>query len=180
MAKAHLTLPGGTTVTIEGTPDEVHRLLQLSVGEVAPTKRGRTPPGTPSRARKASADSPESDGPDLTAIVNLVKECPEADGIETNILNRTSVIDRVLLPLHIFKKHAKSAAGLTSGEIARVTRELGVPVSQPNASTALSGTASKYVMGDKVRRRGQPVRYRISRRGEQYLASVIDGKPGEK
>jgi len=185
MAKAHLTLPNGTQVTIEGTPEEVHRLLSMTGGAgavVATPASGRTPrrgkksskrPGGESVSDQAARDV------DLAGIVNLVKTCDEADKIEASILDRTSRVDRILLPLYILSKYGDDGKGLTSGEISKITKELGVPVSQPNTSTALSGAASKYVMGDRVRKRGEPVRYRISRRGLQYLHEVIHGKTRE-
>ncbi len=178
MAKAHLTLPNGTQVLIEGTPEEVHRLLNLTAGATSDARSLAKVRKTAKRP-EAKVTSAEAERLDLTQIVNLAKDCDEADAIERNILDRTSMVDRVLLPLYVLKKHAGSSGGLTSGEISKITTELGVPVSQPNTSTALSGPASKYVMGDKVRRKGQPVRYRLSRRGEQYLAAVIRGKAGE-
>ena len=81
--------------------------------------------------------------------------------------------------MYVFQEHMGGTVGLTSGEIGKATRELGVPVSQSNASTALSSSAARYVAGDKVRRRGQPVRYRLVRRGIQYIKAVIDGKSDE-
>jgi hypothetical protein len=178
MAKAHLTLPNGTRVTIEGTSDEVQRLLGLA-GTKLSDKRKPSPPRRTASRTYAKEGGKESEHPDLTELVNSVKDCDEADAIEKNILDRTSIVDRVLLPLYVLKKYSDSIDGLTSGEIGRVTKELGVPISQPNASTALSGAASKYVMGNKTRRKGQPVRYRLSRRGEQYIGDVIRGKAGE-
>jgi len=179
MAKAHLTLPNGTQVSIEGTPEEVHRLLNLTRGTGSEAKV-RAGAMKKRKSAGAKSDAAEATQPDLAQIVNLAKDCNEAKAIEKNILDRISIVDRVLLPLYILKKHGRSPHGLTSGEVSKITKELGVPVSQPNASTALSGAASKYVMGDKVRRRGQPVRYRLSRRGERYLAAVIGGKGGEE
>jgi hypothetical protein len=179
MAKAHLTLPNGTQVTIEGTPDEVRRLLDRTTGK-PPEPKEPLKGGKAARRPAVKADVEDSGHPDLTQIVNLVKDCDEADAIERNILDRTSIVDRVLLPLYIVKKYAGASDGLTSGEISKITIELGVPVATSNTPTALSGAASKYVMGDKVRRKGQPVRYRLSRRGEQYLADVIRGKAGEE
>jgi len=181
MAKAHLTLPNGTQVVIEGTPDEVHRLMSLNTAEPqATTPRTAGQRGTARRkARAAPKVQPARDAStsvELSNIVNLVKNCDEADQIETNILDRSSRVDRILLPLYILQKFGAHDPGLTSGEIAKVTRELGVPVSQSNASTALSSAASKYVMGDKVRRKGETVRYRLSRRGAQYIEQVIGGK----
>jgi hypothetical protein len=83
------------------------------------------------------------------------------------------------LPLYIVHEHLGNAFGLSSGEVTKVTTDLGVPVSQPNASRTLSGTAAKYVIGDRVRKKGQPVRYKLSRRGVQYLQAVIRGTSNE-
>jgi hypothetical protein len=112
-------------------------------------------------------------------IVNLIKNSQDAGTIEKKILDRTSQVDRILLALYAIEKYGDKKTHLTSGNISKITRELGVPVSQPNASTALSGAASKYVIGDKVRKKGEAVRYRISRRGVQYLDEVLRGKSRE-
>jgi hypothetical protein len=95
--------------------------------------------------------------------------------IETQILDRSSQLDRVLLPLFIVHEHMKGSHALTSGEVSAVTKELGVPLSQANASTTLSGAAAKYVMGDRIRRHGQPVRYKLNRRGVAHIKSVLAG-----
>ena len=178
MTKATLTLPSGAVVNLEGTPEEVHRLLELYSGQpTAPhvaTPRKRKVAKAPRKVKRS--ESGQSDGPDLNEIVNLVKNCDEADLIEKNILDRASTVDRVLLPLYVVHEHQANRLGLTSGEISRITTELGVRVTQPNASMALADSAARYVMGDKVRKKGQPVRYRLSRRGLQYVKAVIDGK----
>jgi len=191
MAKASLKLPNGTLVQIEGTAAEVRELLQ-GYGALAATVSGGGTPATPAaraghkqtrapaRAVAASKRGTDADGTvDLNQIVNLVKICDEAEGIEKQILDRTSQVDRTLLPLYIVHEHLGNAFGLTSGEINKITTDLGVPVSQPNASRTLSSTAAKYVIGDAVRTRGQPVRYRLHLRGVKYLKAVIAGKSDE-
>ena len=72
-------------------------------------------------------------------------------------------------------KYIDNAYGLTSGEVSQVTTDLGIPIQTPNASRTLSGTASKYVIGDKVRKKGQAVRYKLSRRGVEYFKKVLSG-----
>lgn len=181
MAKASLKLTNGTVVTIEGTPEEVHRLLTLYSGGASAAslaKASRTP--KKSTSPRGQDVSSETDSPDLNEIVNLVKNCDEAEALEKKILDRASQVDRTLLPLYIVHEHMRNKFGLTSGEISRITAELGVRVTQPNVSTTLSSTAGRYVMGDKVRKRGQPTRYRLSRRGLQYLKSVISAKGNAK
>jgi len=184
MAKAALTLPNGTVVQVEGTVEEVQSLLAHYGGVGAavgtPPSRKRTGNHTPRRSgskrRQPRAPKDSDPTPDLAEIVNLTKTCDEAEQIETQILDRTGTVDRTLLPLYLVHKYLDGVWGLTSGEISKVTMDLGVPVSQPNASTALSGTASKYVIGDKVRKKGQAVRYKLARRGIKYIEAVITGK----
>ena len=112
----------------------------------------------------------------MMAIVNHVKSCEEAESIETRILDQTDQLARVLLPMYIVYEHMNNEHGLTSGQISKVTVQLGVPVKLPNVSKTLSGTATKYIIGDTVRRSGQAVRYKLSRRGHAYMKGVITGE----
>ena len=83
MPKATLKLPTGTVVTLEGTPDEVHRLLALYSGEGQHSVPA--PADKPRRARhhapKTKHDSNESKESDVNEIVNLVKSCDEAEAL---------------------------------------------------------------------------------------------------
>lgn len=187
MPKASLTLPNGTVVQIEGTTEEVRDLLHHYGSAPAHPQRpaaksvrrkARGPSGKGASAAKA-ADRPAESAADLSEIVNLAKNCDEAEDIERQILDRASQVDRTLLPLYLVHEHLGNAFGLSSGEVSKITTDLGVPVSQPNASKTLSGTAAKYVIGDRVRKRGQLVRYKLSRRGLQYMQSVISGGADE-
>lgn len=183
MAKATLTLGNGTSVVLEGTPEEVHRLLSLYDGVKSPkwAAEVRRPSGRKTSQRKAPVAKVDAgDKPDLTEIVNLIKTCDEAESIEENILDHAGQVDRILLPLYIVHEHLGNAFGLTSGDISKITIDLGIPVSTPNASTRLSGTASRYVVGDSVRKKGRAVRYKLHRRGVQYLKSVIADSKNEK
>lgn len=181
MTKATLELPNGTKVLIEGTPEEVKKLLEFYGGGTPATK-----PKSKTRRRKRtkqtqSSRTQESNAPDLTEIVNLVKNCDEAEDMEKQILDRTSQVNRILLPLYIVYQYLDNATPLTSGDVSQITSELGVPVQQPNVARTLAGTASKYVMGDTVRKKGKAVRYKLSRRGLKYLSAVIKGsKDGDQ
>lgn len=168
MAKTSLQLPNGTTVVIEGTPEEVRKLLEF-YGGTAPTR------ATKPKGKKPATQGADTQQPNLSEIVNHIKNCDDAEAIETKILDRTSQVNRILLPLYIVHEHLDNRFGLTSGEVSQITKELGIPVKTPNASRTLSRTASKYVIGDKVRKRGQAVRYKLSRRGEKYLSGVLRG-----
>lgn len=191
MAKASLTLPNGTIVQIEGTSEEVHTLLAhygsgASPGLTSPSGKRIPSTGRKRRNEKSRSNSSQPPGgaeggspPNLAEIVNFTKTCDEAENIETKILDRTSQVDRTLLPLYIVHEHLKNQLGLSSGDISKITTDLGVPISTANASTTLSGTAAKYVVGDTVRKKGQAVRYKLSRRGVQYMKAVIAGTSDE-
>lgn len=175
MPKAMITLPDGTVITVDGTQEEVAALVQLySAKKSSPV---RTKSKKRSTVKTSSEDSVEID---YNQIVNLIKTVEEAEDIEANILDRSSQVDRTLLPLYIAKEYLDEHLGLTSGDISKITTDLGIPISQPNASRALSGTASRYVIADKVRKKGHPTRYRLSRRGEQYIKSVISPAVNEE
>ncbi len=164
MAKASLILPDGTKVDIDGSPEEIKRILgtHTTVEQVKPEKQIE---------KKESSSKIVN----LTDIVNSIKSCKEVDLIGKNILDRISQVDRVLLPLYIAHVYYSGNQGLTSGEISKILSQVGIGIHAPNISNTLSSSASKYVLGDKIRRQGQPVRYRISRKGADYLNSVISG-----
>jgi len=178
MAKANLTLPNGTVVNIEGTPEEVQHLLAVYSDPLAPAS-----------ARSRASDAQRTSGPqakvsqaapnggdtkvDLVEIVNLVRTCDTSERIESAVLDSTNVLNRVLLPLFIVHEHKANAFGLTSGEVNKILTELGVPITQPHVSTCLSGPAKSYVIGDKMRVKGHAVRYKLNRRGVQYFQQVL-------
>lgn len=179
MVKASLKLPNGTVVTLEGTPDDVKDLLELYGGKGTPAKPGRGARGSrKSKVASGRARPSEANGdakPDLNEIVALAKDCDEAEAIDTQILARVGQVNRTLLPLYIVHEHLDNAFGLTSGDVNKVTTELGIPISGPHASRTLSGTASRYVIGDKVKVKGRAVLYKLSRRGVDYMKKVLAG-----
>lgn len=181
MPKATIELSNGTLVTIEGTTEEVSKLLQIYENKKSSKGKetSKTPPERKRQSKPPSSGNSKSkdgstDTPDLSAIVNSVKDSSEAEIIENQILDRTSQVDRILLPLYIIHEYHENEHGLTSGEISKILTELGIPISQPNTSTNLSKTASRYVIGDKVRVKGHPVRYKLSRRGLLYMKKVLE------
>jgi hypothetical protein len=185
MAKASLTLPSGTVVQIEGTAAEVRDLLGFYSGGSSSSRvagAGPSPSHTPRKQRRsrisskkeAQQENTATRARDLSEIVNLTKTCDEAEKIEQHILDRSSQVDRTLLPLYIVHEHLGNEFGLSFGEVSKITTDLGVPVSQPNASGTLSGTAAKYVIGDRVRCTRQNVRHptRRYRRPEGQISEA--------
>lgn len=173
MPKATIKLASGAVVHIEGTSSDIKELLSL-YGEPVAEK-----PSPLGKSKSKQHNAPAADKHAIASvsdIVRHVKDCDEAGDIEARILDTTSQVNRILLPLFIAQKHMRMSHGLTTGDISNVTKDLGIPIHIANVSNALKGSAARYVIGDKVRRKGQPVRYTLSRRGFKYIENVIEGK----
>jgi len=177
MPKAVVKLPNGTVVEIEGSPEEVQRLLAfygLPTPLAKKTKATKSSTGAAAPVAEGSKDAPTPQ--DLATLINLVRTSDEAEAIETNILDRTSEVNRVLLPLYVAHKHMNDAFGLTTVEIAAITTDLGIRVFRQNVLRALTGSGARYVVGDRVRKPGQATRYKFNRRGLKYMNQVLEGE----
>jgi len=173
MTSAKLTLPNGTILTIEGTVEDVQKLVEFCGDSSAQSAiSGKK---TKSHNRKQSSQTLHQKD-HITQIVNLIKDCKESDIIEKTIIDKGSEVNKVLLPLYIIHEYMGNTIALQSGEISKITKELGIPISQPNVSSSLSGAASRYVMGDRTRKARQVVKYKLNRRGLKYIKDIIGGK----
>jgi hypothetical protein len=86
------------------------------------------------------------------------------------------MLNKVLMCLWTVHRYVNPNMGLTSGDIEKITDQLGVRISTPNASKTLSGRANPFVSGDTVRRKGSAVHYKLNRRGVQAFEAVIAGQ----
>jgi len=173
--KANLVLPNGTKVEIDGSLSEVRRLLDNFSG---PSPGA---PQAPSKSRgkptAKSRDNDEEEGSGAVgelAIVNRIKEDESLQWLHA-IVDSRDMTRRILAPLYVAAEIDSRADGLTSGLISRIYTELGVRIDTANVSRELSGKAKKYVLADKVRRKGAPVHYKISRAGRAFLRQDRDG-----
>jgi hypothetical protein len=171
VAKASMSLPSGATVTIEGTSEEVARILEINGGATSSVNSRGDQKSEPAAASKR-ADEPGT-RPSVAEIVNLIKSCDAAERIEAAILDKSSQLDRTLLPLYTVREHFPDASGVTTGEISAITTDLGSPVSAPNVSHTIRGAASKYVIVDISGPQDGPARYKINRRGVAYMKALL-------
>jgi len=178
MPKANMTLPDGTVVTIDGSVEEIQKILSLHrpAGK-QPQKDNKKHIST--KSVQVEKDEIVDDVASLSEIVNTIKNCDEAEKIESNVLDRTSQVDRTLLPFYISHKYFHDKIRLTSGEVAKILSDLSINIRQPNVAKTISSTAAKYVIGDKMKKKGQAVRYKLSRRGIQYFEALLKGKIDE-
>ena len=166
--KATFVLPSGTKVEVDGETAEVQALLERYTTEAdgQPRPQPRQPARGPTSSDNGGSD--EDNQISEIAVVNRIKEDDALSWLH-DIIDSRNVLDRVLLPLFVVNQIDSRADGLTSGFISRVFAELGVRLAVPNVSTVLSGKAKRYVLADSSRRKGTPVRYKISRAGMSYL-----------
>lgn len=173
MPKASVLLPNGTKIEIDGTVEEIQKLTEFYGGGHGTELQAPFRPKNTFVSEKPTAADDGVDQPDIAKIVALVRECDEAERIETRVLDQRDVLNRVLLCLWIVQRYVDPTMGLTSGEIERITNQLGVKVAISNASSMLSGKAKIFVTGDTIRKQGGTVRYRLNRRGLQHFESVL-------
>lgn len=108
----------------------------------------------------------------ILSIVNKIKNCDESDLIEKEILDKIFQPGRIILPFYICYKYF-SNRGLTTGDIEKITAELGVKVQTPNVSKNISESLHKYLEGNSTRMKGKPVLYKLNRKGVKYFESLL-------
>lgn len=173
MPKATFTLPDGTTVMIDGSAREVKSLLEYYSARKSqdhiPVKQ-KTKIINDAKNKTHDKKTTHNPSADLIGIVKLIKTCDEAGAIEKEILDQSSEVNRVLLPLYMIYKHKDNSFGLTTTELSKVTEQLHVRVSRQNSLRALKD-APKYIASDRAR----TPRYKLNRRGAKFMEKVLSG-----
>lgn len=112
---------------------------------------------------------------DIAAVVAILKDCPEAEIIQERVLDAQplNAVHRTLMCLWAVNKYVNDQLGLTSGDIEKITDQLGIKLDISSASRTLSDRAKAFVSGDSVRRKGGAVHYRLNRRGIQEFERIL-------
>lgn len=106
-------------------------------------------------------------------VVNKIKNCPESEKIDSQILAKSAISGRVLLPYYICYKYFPER-GLITGDVEKITSELRVRVKTPNVSNSITNSLWKYLDGDSSRVKGKPVIYKLNRKGANYFESLLN------
>lgn len=172
MAKSTIRLPNGTEITVDGSAEEIKAIL-LSVSTTNSSASTQALPERASPKEATSQASSEVIEDIVQEVVIRIKNHAFADAIGANILDKKSLVNRVLLPLFVVHEEVGGTMYITSGEIRSVLKELGISASLPNISNTLSGSASKYVMKEKRVIKGGKGKYRLTRPGVQYVKALL-------
>jgi len=173
MTKANFTLPNGTVISIEGNVEDIQKIVELYGNSSSPSDISSKSPKSHDPKRPPQSLNQKDY---ITQIVNKIKDCEESEAIEKYIIDKNSQLNKVLLPLYISHEYMENTISLQSGEISKITKELGIRISQPHVSRSLSGAASRYVMGDRTRKAKHVVKYKLNRRGLKYMKGIIADK----
>ena len=107
------------------------------------------------------------------AIANKTTDCDESADIQTKVLDGRSVDAKVLMCFYISHKYFGNA-WLTSGDVQRITAELGVKIAVGNASNARKKLRT-YLETGKVRKKGSPTPCRLNRSGVKRFEEILNG-----
>ncbi len=173
MPKAEIILKDGTNITIDGTVEEVAKIVSLYKSNGMNNANPRKPAANKNSSRKENKDDEHIQEIDLAAMANRIRDCGEAEILEMKILDHPDVVNRILMCLYINKTYFDHQPPMTTGEISKLLKQLGVPISTANVSTAISRKAKALVMADGVRKKGSIVRYELNRRGIQQFEELI-------
>ena len=143
-------------------------------------RRGRGKKSPTTAASQGQAGSGQIDDSLLAQIIASINDADDYEAIGKRVLDRSDRTARILMCYYFAHRHSSDPA-LTTGEIERVTSQLGVKIAKANVAKVIRQVAGKYLTADRVRRQGLPVRYQINRRGIAAFEEIIaDGKQDNK
>lgn len=126
------------------------------------------------KAKIALEGEPEEGFENLAlAIANKTTDCGESAAIQAKVLDGRNVDAKILMCFYISHKYF-SNAWLTSGDIQRITSELGVKIATANASNAMKKLRT-YLETGKVRKKGSPTPCRLNRSGVNRFEEILNG-----
>jgi hypothetical protein len=172
MAKAKIELNTGTIITIDGSADEINTVIKAVDHKQPHTDKKEPPAKTKNKktaTKKLVKDESESKNiiKDITALIH---DSAEFQSIENNILDKKDRIAKILL---CFKFANDLEATLTSSQVELITDQLGIKIASANIAKVIRLNAKKYLSGDKVRKQGNRINYRINRAGLKRYNEIL-------
>jgi hypothetical protein len=126
------------------------------------------------KQKEVIEEASEENAEDLgLGIANKTTDCDESEFIQTKVLDGRSVDAKVLMCFYISNKYFGNA-WLTSGDVQRITAELGVKIAVGNASNAMKKLRT-YLETGKVRKKGSPTPCRLNRIGVKRFEEILNG-----
>jgi hypothetical protein len=111
--------------------------------------RGREKSGTSSKNLEEEA----SEKVDIVEIVNKIKDSDNYNKLETNVLDETQNLPRILMCMHYANEY-KEGIYLTTGQVEAITDQLGVKITKSNAGSNIKSN-QKYFNNRNARMKGR-------------------------
>lgn len=108
----------------------------------------------------------------VLSIKNKILDCEENDSIESKILDKSDMEGRILLCFYISYIYFENN-WLTTGDVQKITADLGIKLTAGNISNKITGKLKKYLESGTVRKKGQPTPYRFNRNGLKRVKEIL-------
>ena len=132
-----------------------------------------------SKSNKTSTNSSEESGQlegeiDVSGVVNLINESDDHEAIDAHALSKAAQLPRVIMCMKFSSD--LGAEFLTTGDIQKITDQLGVKLKHQNVGTCIKKN-QKYFTADGVRKPGgTAVKYKLNRKGQAAYNKIIAGE----
>jgi hypothetical protein len=146
--------------------------FQTSLRELPKQKRKPLQTGRRQTHGKEAAANDQETTVDFAAVANAVDESDKIKDIEQNILNKRSLLGRILIAFHF--AHETGNEYLTTGDVEKITDQLRVKIAQSNVSHCIAANR-KYFSAGTTRRRGAKVPYKLNRQGKLAYEKCLAG-----
>ena len=150
------------------------KLSELIGKDVKPVvkQHGKPKPTKPAKRKAEKAvGKDEERSVDIPTLVDAINESDNHGKIEENILNKSSRLGRIILCLY-YANEVLESPFLTTGDIEKITNQLGIKLSSQNASKAIKNS-QKYFTADQVRKSGAIMKYKLNRKGISAFATLL-------
>ena len=173
---------GDFEVEIESSEKEyvdskLTELLDSTLDAKAPkdVKKKKASKRKPKISREDQESKSESDdNVDILSLVEAINGSEDRDSIETNILEKSNALNRIILCLK-FAELIQDSPYLSTGHIQAITDQLNVKITSQNAGTKIKAN-QKYFAADGVRKTGAQIKYKLNRKGLTAYESILKGE----
>jgi len=147
--------------------------VQISLPGLPKQKRKPLQTGRRQKQGKEAAGEEQETTVDFAAVANAVHESDKTKDIDQNVLNKRGLLGRILIAFHF--AHETGNEYLTTGDVEKITDQLGVKIAQSNVSHCIAANR-KYFSAGTTRRRGAKVPYKLNRQGKLAYERCLAGQ----
>jgi len=125
------------------------------------------------RKTKAIKNIVENDDElDLVKVANFITDNEDYNSIDTNILKKTDQLSRIMMCLYY--SHKIGCDYLSTGQIEKITDQLGIKILMTNATKALTKNKG-FFSTNKARKKGAKIGYKLNKKGTERFEEILKG-----